>query len=470
MIKCALKIYNTLTRSVEEFKPLNPGQVGFYSCGPTVYSFAHIGNFRFYVFNDVFRRTMELMGYKVKQVMNITDVDDKTISSSRKAGLELSAFTKKYTEEFFHDLKVLNIEPADHYPAATEHIAEMTDLVGKLKAKGLTYESGGSVYYSIKKFENYGKLSGMKLSQNVDGARVDSDEYEKDNVKDFVLWKARKEGEPFWETEFGPGRPGWHLECSAMSMKYLGETFDIHSGANDLIFPHHENEIAQSEGATGKPFVRYWVHCAHLIVDGEKMSKSKGNFFTLRDLLEKQANPRAIRWLLLATHYRKNLNFTFEGLRMAQTGVEKFQNFYDELRAAKADGNDDQGFKAKASELTEKFICSLADDLNVSAALSVVFELMNEYNKLFYGRQVPPDARDAALAACETFDRVLAVLEKGKEADVPDTEIQALIDERTMARKNKDWKRSDEIRDLLKSKGILIEDKKDGIKWRRTGE
>jgi cysteinyl-tRNA synthetase len=297
-----IKFYNTLTRHLDSFKPIEKDTVKIYSCGPTVYDYAHIGNFRSYIFSDLLRRFLKYEGYKVIHTMNLTDVDDKTIRRSNEENMSLKEYTDKYIKVFFEDLETLNIEKVEYYPRATEHINEMIELIKKLDKNGYTYEADGSIYFNISKFKEYGKLSKIDLSGMKSGVRIDVDEYNKEDVRDFVLWKGKKEGEPFWETEYGAGRPGWHIECSAMSSKYLGETFDIHTGGVDLIFPHHENEIAQSECASGKKFVNYWLHCAHLIVNGEKMSKSKGNFYTLRDLLKKGYSPKAIRYLLLSTN------------------------------------------------------------------------------------------------------------------------------------------------------------------------
>jgi cysteinyl-tRNA synthetase len=322
-----LKLHNTLTNADEEFHPLEEGVVRFYTCGPTVYDYAHIGNFRTFVFQDLLRRYLEHRNYRVIHVMNITDVDDKTIHNARAQGMTLRDYTAKYTEAFLADCKTLRIEMPGLMPRATDHIPEMVALIQKLEEKGYTYRKDGSIYFSIAHFPGYGRLSKADFSGAQAGARVDTDKYDKENARDFVLWKAKKEGEDFWETDIGPGRPGWHIECSAMSMKYLGETFDIHCGGVDLIFPHHENEIAQSESATGKPFVRYWVHPEFLIVEGEKMSKSKDNFFRLKDLLDQGHSPEAIRYLLLSVHYRKQLNFTMDGLRQAQSSIQRLEDF-----------------------------------------------------------------------------------------------------------------------------------------------
>ncbi len=324
-----LRLQNTMSRSLEEFRPLVAGKVGLYTCGPTVYARVHIGNLRTFVWEDLMGRLFRALGLDVTQVMNLTDIDDKTIRGAIAEGLPLREFTQKHVDSFFEDLQTLNVVPASLYPRATDHIPEMVEIVKRLSARGHTYESDGSIWFRISTFPGYGKLSGIDLSAVKRGTRVADDEYEKEDVRDFALWKAAKEGEPesaLWTTELGKGRPGWHLECSAMSMKYLGETFDIHTGAVDNIFPHHENEIAQSEGATGKPFVRYWLHAEHLIVDGEKMAKSKGNFFTLPDLLARGWSPRAIRYLLLSVPYRQKLNFTFDGLKAAASALERLDS------------------------------------------------------------------------------------------------------------------------------------------------
>src|SRR5213593_1422940 len=372
-----LRLHNTLAGNKEEFHPIEEGLVRFYTCGPTVYDYAHIGNFRTFVFQDMLRRYLRYRGYRVRHVMNITDVDDRTIANARAEGVSLREYTARYTEAFLEDSRRLGIESPDVMPLATEHIPEMVALIRCLEERGYAYRRDGSIYFRISKFPGYGKLSKTDFAGMQAGASVDADKYDKDNARDFVLWKARKEGEDFWETELGPGRPGWHIECSAMSMKYLGETFDIHCGGVDLVFPHHENEIAQSEGATGKPFVRYWVHPEFLIVEGEKMSKSLGNQFTLRDLLAQGHAPEAIRYLLLSVHYRKQLNFTSEGLRQAHASLNRLENF--SLRMSeKADSSEPcPSFFEQVRLAREKFIEAMDDDLNTSAALGVLFEFVS---------------------------------------------------------------------------------------------
>ncbi|HXI01941.1 MAG TPA: cysteine--tRNA ligase, partial [Candidatus Saccharimonadales bacterium] len=329
-----IRFHDTMSRRVETFTPLEPGKVRLYTCGPTVYDYAHIGNFRAYAWEDLLRRFLKHRGFAVTQVMNITDVEDKIIRESARSGQSIGEYTAKYIDAFFEDIDALGLERAEHYPRATDHVPEMIELIRKLRENGHTYESGGSIYFRIGGFEPYGRLSHLDASGIQAGARVDSDEYEKEDARDFVLWKGRREGEPSWKSPFGEGRPGWHIECSAMSMKYLGESFDIHTGGVDNIFPHHENEIAQSEGATGKRLVRHWLHCAHLMVDGQKMSKSAGNFYTLRDLLGKGIEARAIRYLLLSSHYRKPLNFTIEGAAQAGQALLRLDDLDERFATA----------------------------------------------------------------------------------------------------------------------------------------
>src|SRR5450759_709277 len=366
-----LRLYNTLGRREEEFSPIEQRRVRLYTCGPTTYDTVHVGNLRTFVWEDVLRRALKRLGYDVTQVMNLTDIDDKTIRGAAREGLPLAEFTARYAEEFFRDLAILGVERAEHYPRATDHIPEMIAVIARLKARGHTYESDGSVWFRISTFPGYGRLSGVDLSQARPGERVPDDEYEKEDPKDFALWKAAKPGEPAWDSPFGRGRPGWHIECSAMSMKYLGEHFDIHTGAVDNIFPHHENEIAQSEGATGHPFVNFWLHAEHLIVDGEKMSKSKGNFYTLADLLEKGFSPRAIRYLLVSVPYRMKLNFTLDGLRGATSAVERLESLDVRLREnislkVKTPEAAGGGFAERVSAARRAAFDALEDDLNLS--------------------------------------------------------------------------------------------------------
>lgn len=462
----ALRFRNSLSRTKEEFKPIDPGKVRMYTCGPTVYYFAHIGNFRAYVFEDLLRRYLKYKSYDVVQVMNLTDIDDKTIRDSQKEGVSLKQFTTRYSEAFFEDLDALGIERAEYYPAATEHIDEMVDIIKKLADRGIAYEVDGNWYYSIEKFPDYGKLAHIDMSGMKAGARVSADEYEKDSVSDFALWKAwdEKDGDVFWETELGKGRPGWHIECSAMSTKYLGNHFDIHTGGVDNMFPHHENEIAQTEGATGEKFVNYWLHCEYLIVDGRKMSKSLGNFYTLRDVLDKGHQPLAVRYQLMATHYRQQLNFTFEGVEAAQKAITRYNDFIDNLKAYP--GGQSSGEAADViSKAKTGFEESLDDDLNISGALGAVFDFIRDINRLRDEDKLSVEERDEALAAVEAFDTVLNFRVEQEEID--DDTIKRMIDERTEARKNKDFATADKIRDDLLAMGIELKDTPQGVRYKR---
>jgi len=465
----SLKLYNTLTRKKEEFKEINKGHVNMYSCGPTVYNFAHIGNFRANIFPDLVRRYLKYKGYKLKHVMNITDVDDKTIRDSKKENLSLKEFTEKYTKYFFEDLETLNIEKVEIYPRATEHIKEMVNLIKKLLEKGYAYKADDAIYYDIKKFKEYGKLSHLNISELKAGARVCQDEYDKERANDFALWKFwdENDGDVFWETELGKGRPGWHIECSAMSMKYLGETFDIHTGGVDLIFPHHENEIAQSEAATGKKFVNYWLHNEHLLVDNKKMSKSLGNFYTLRDLLKKAYSPRSIRYILLATHYRQKLNFTFESLKAAENSIKRLDEFIIKLKDVKGEKNNKEIYV-----LTEKaksdFEDAMDDDLNVSIALSVMFDFVKKINTFIMNEQISKKDAEKAIALMHDFDSVFGILKKEEEKEEISKEVEQLIEKRQEARKNNDYELADKIRDELKEKGIILKDTKDSVRWEKA--
>ncbi len=460
-----LRLFNSMGRKKEEFKPLGK-DVKMYVCGPTIYDYAHIGNWRSFVFTDVLRRYLMYLDFKVKEVMNITDVDDKTITGSLKQGVMLNEYTKKYEQAFLDDMKTLNIIKPDIMPRATEHIKEMVELIKKLEKNGHTYKSDGSTYFKISTFRDYSKLSGIKLDEVKSGVRIDKDEYEKEDARDFVLWKATGEDEgkvgAIWETPFGPGRPGWHIECSAMSMKYLGETLDIHTGGIDLIFPHHENEIAQSECATGKQFVRYWVHCAHLIIEGEKMSKSKGNFFTLRDLIEKGHDPRALRYFLLSAHYRSQLNLTAKALQDAKNAVGSIGNFMDRLNDANGKGDAEKLIK----KVKEDFEKSMNDDLNTPNALSAVFEFMREVNKLIDEGKISKNGADKIKKQMQEFDKVLGIIKIKKEEKLT-VEEKELIEKREKFRKEKNFSEADKIREELRKKGIVLEDKPDGVKWRR---
>jgi cysteinyl-tRNA synthetase len=465
-----MRIYNTMTREVEEFQPLEPGKVRIYTCGPTVYDFAHIGNFRAYVWEDLLRRTLKLVGYEVHQVMNITDVEDKIIRRMQSDKLSLEQATQPYIDAFFEDIDRLRIERAERYPKATDHVDEMIEIALKLKARGLTYESQGSLYFKIDRFEGYGTLSNLENREVLSGARVDSDEYEKDDARDFVLWKGEKDGEISWPSPFGPGRPGWHLECSAMAMKYLGETFDLHTGGVDNIFPHHENEIAQSEGSTGKRYVNYWMHVAHLMVEGEKMSKSKGNFYTLRDLLEKGYAPRAIRLLLLGTYYRSPLNFTIEGLKKAASEVQRLDDLAARLkREPSTEAGDNDPYNAALARDVEEFRTALANDLNVSSAFGAVFRTVRQTHAALDRGELPTGSRECLAQAMAVYHSILDLEPEAEGGDdgALAAEVEALIEARKLARASKDFAESDRIRDSLLERGIVLEDTPQGTVWKR---
>ncbi len=457
-----MKFFNTYTRSEEEFHPISGNEVKMYTCGPTVYNYAHIGNFRAYIFEDILRRTLKYCGYDVVQVMNLTDVDDKTIRDSRAAGIALDIYTKKYKDSFFQDLETLRIEKAEHYPEATRHVPGMIEIIKVLLEKGYAYiGEDKSIYYSVAKFADYGKLARIDMENQRAGVRVKTDEYGKDAVADFALWKAwdENDGDVVWDSPWGRGRPGWHIECSAMSMKYLGKTFDIHTGGIDNMFPHHEDEIAQSEAANGCRFVNYWLHCEYLIVNGQKMSKSLGNFFTLRDLIAKGYSAREIRWVLLGTHYRNKLNFTLDACVQAKNMLQKFSDFFVRLhsvRNSSAAGDSAGEMVAKAKTA---FTSALASDLNISEALAAVFALEHEANKLMETGKMGASGAEAVLGQFKDFDRIFAVfdVDSADTGSVP-AEITALLEERTSAKKNKNYARSDEIRKQLQSMGWVIED------------
>ena len=464
----ALQLYNTLTRSLSPFEPLEPGHVRMYTCGPTVHDFAHIGNFRAYVFEDLLRRVLKSQGWRVTQVMNLTDVDDKTIRKSAAAGLALRDYTRRYAEAFFADLDALGIERAEHYPAATDHIPEMIALIRRLEEKGFAYRSeDGSVYFNIERLPDYGKLAHLDRSGLRPGARVAQDEYEKENFGDFALWKAwdAGDGDVAWDSPWGRGRPGWHIECSAMSMKYLGETFDIHTGGVDNIFPHHEDEIAQSEAATGKPFARFWLHCAHLIVEGRKMSKSLGNFFTLRDVMSKGYTGREARYVLIGAHYRQALNFTFASLDAARAALRRVDEFTARLREA-AGGSAPGALPEWAAEADARFRAALEDDLNSSAALGALFDGIHAGNRAFDSGAMTPAAASAVLALFDTWDQCLGVLKPA--ADETPAEILELVRRRDEARRAKQWAESDRLRDALKTRGWIVQDTPQGAKVKRA--
>ncbi len=462
----ALHLYNTLTRSLEPFAPLDGNKARMYSCGPTVYNYVHIGNLRSFTFQDILRRYLHHRGYKLYHVMNVTDVDDKIIRDSIKAGQSIGEYTAQYRKAFEEDAATLRLEPPEQVTPATEHIGDMIDLIRRLQEEGHTYESNGSTYFRIASFPDYGKLSKLDVSGIKPGARVEQDEYEKDELRDFALWKASKPDEPAWDSPFGPGRPGWHIECSAMAMKYLGESFDIHTGGVDLVFPHHENEIAQSEGATGKPFARFWLHAEHLLVDNQKMSKSVGNFYTLRDLLDKGFTAAAIRYLLASVPYRKQLNFTFDGLRAAQTAIERLRNFQRRLEEGGSGEGTNPVVTERAETACKSFIAGMDDDLNTAQALGAVFEFIRDVNtKMDAGEFQSGNVADA-VKVLELFDSIFDVLKSKESGQVPAEEVESLIAERIAARKARDFARSDAIRDELKGRAVILEDTPQGTRWK----
>ena len=470
-----MRFYNTLGRNMQDFQPIEEKVAKMYTCGPTVYNYAHIGNFRAYLFEDLLRRSLEYHGYKVTQVMNLTDVDDKTIRDSRAAGLKLQDFTRKYKDAFFEDLRTLRIEPAEHYPEATTHIPEMIEMIRILFEKGFAYKSeDGSVYFSIAKFKDYGKLAKIDMEQPRSGVRINNDEYDKDSVADFALWKAWSEsdGDVKWDSPWGPGRPGWHLECSAMSMKYLGRTFDIHTGGIDNMFPHHEDEIAQSEAANSCKFVNYWLHCEHLTIDKKKMSKSLGNFYTLRDLLNKGYSGKEVRWALIGTHYRSKLNFNLGLCDQARSTLKKFADFFGRLKALPQGTAGKEEAAGLAADADKKFADAIGDDLNIAEALSAVFTLERAVNTALASNSLQSEAGGVILEQFRRFDRVLAVFDVdaavSEEAEDVPAGIMALAQKRIEARKAKDFKTADEIRDSLKAQGWVIIDTPQGMKVKKA--
>ncbi len=465
-----LKLTNTLTGKQEVFVPEDNETVRMYTCGPTVYNFVHIGNLRTYVFEDILRRHL-LSKWKLRHVMNITDIDDKIISRSIETGKDLKSYTRPYTEAFFEDCEKLRIQKPDLITPATDDIPEMIELVNRLLEKGYAYREGDSIYYRISKFPNYGRLSRLDRRELKIGARIDADEYEKEEPRDFVLWKAPKDPrEPRWHAPFGEGRPGWHLECSAMAMKHLGETLDIHCGGVDNIFPHHENEIAQSEAATGRPFVRFWIHGEHLLVEGEKMAKSKGNFFTLRDLLEKGYDPLAIRYLLLSVRYRKQLNFTFDGLKEAKSALGRIEGFIFHLTSTQLKPGSNAKISAAIGVAREQFEAALDDDLNTSGALGALFTLMGEVNVAMNAGELQENDRTEIKNWLKVIDERLAIIPPMEQLVLGDeevVEIEGLIRQRNEARLNRDFAISDKIKKDLFDRGVLIEDTREGTRWRR---
>ncbi|MFC5861480.1 cysteine--tRNA ligase [Acidicapsa dinghuensis] len=493
-----LRLYNTLSGQLDELTPSDGEELRMYACGPTVYDYGHIGNFRTFLQIDVLRRFLKLKGMRLKHVMNITDVDDKIIRNAAAQGVPIGEYTPKFEKAFLDDLESLQIEQPEVMARATEHIPEMVELVERLEAAGAAYRTGegtddGSWYFRLKAFPEYGKLSKKDLEGITDGARVDVDEYEKDSARDFALWKAVKPGETSWETKIGRGRPGWHLECSAMSMKYLGESFDLHAGGEDLMFPHHENEIAQSESVTRKPLARHWMHVRFLLVDGRKMSKSEGNFYTLRDLLLKGYKASAIRLALISVPYRHQLNFTFEGLTEATNAIDRLRTFVGRLKKASLAAGTTDSLQVAAEKAEAGYFAALENDLNTAEARAPIFDLVRMVNSALDAGTVLEGDRERVLQVLDEFDAVFAVIaDRDAEptkaaiewaqssglgdkiapellagAGLTDAEVDALIAERNMARKQRNFKRSDEIRDELAAKGIVIEDSREGVRWKR---
>ncbi|HTR35574.1 MAG TPA: cysteine--tRNA ligase [Bryobacteraceae bacterium] len=464
----ALRFYNTLTQRVENFEPLDGKTVRMYTCGPTVYNYAHIGNLRTFTFEDILRRWLLYRGYQMDHVMNITDVDDKIIRNATAEHKSLAEYTAKYTEAFLEDTAALRLQRPERMLKATEHIPEMVQAIEELGKHGFTYASDGSVYYRISKFPGYGKLSHNDFSGIRAGARVDVDEYDKTDARDFVLWKAPKEGEPFWESEIGPGRPGWHIECSVMAMKYLGATLDIHAGGVDLIFPHHENEIAQSEALTSKPFARFWMHSEFLNVESQKMAKSAGNFFTLRDLRAQGFQPEVVRYLLASVPYRKKLNFTFDGLKAAAVAIERLRNFKLRLETDRFAEGANEKIAERTQAALHQFEEGLDDDLNTAEALAAVFEFVRETNTAMDAGEFRAGNTAAAIDLLERFDRIFAVLEPTRtETGLSDTDVERLIAERAQAKKSRNFARSDQVRQELLEAGVILEDTKEGTRWKR---
>ncbi len=465
-----LRLYNTLSREKEIFIPLVPGEVRMYSCGPTVYNLPHIGNLRTFLWSDLLRRYLEYRGLRVTQVMNITDVEDKIIRNANAAGQPIDTYVVPYIDAFHASLKRLRVRPADHYPRATEYIPEMVALVQRLTDRGHTYVADGSTYFRVTTLADYGKLARVEIDTTSEFSRIESDEYEKESARDFVLWKAKKEGEPSWPTAIGEGRPGWHLECSAMSMDLLGETFDIHTGAVDLIFPHHENEIAQSEGATGKPFVRFWIHGEHLNIDQQKMSKSLGNIYTLAEIEEMGYDPIALRYALLSVPHRTKLNFTIQSLDDAKNALTRIESFLlrldDVARSAPHDAaHADDHADSLIGTFLAQFQEAMDDDLNTAGALGAIFTLIRDANTAIDAGRISAGDAEGIKAALMKVDPVLDILPR-RDANV-DAEIEALIAARNAARKSRNFAESDRIRDELLARGILLEDTPGGTRWRR---
>ena len=489
-----LRLFNTLSGQVDELVPADGQALRMYACGPTVYDYGHIGNFRTFLQIDVLRRFLKLTGVKVRHVMNITDVDDKIIRNSAAAGIPISEYTPKYVEAFFEDLDALRVERPEQIARATEHIDKMVELIQKLRDAGAAYRTDdGSWYFRLAAFPEYGKLSKKDLTGIEDGARVDVDEYEKDSARDFALWKAAKPGETSWDTPIGQGRPGWHIECSAMAMEYLGDSFDLHAGGEDLMFPHHENEIAQSESVTHKAFARHWMHVRFLLVDGRKMSKSEGNFFTLRDLLLKGYKASAIRLALISVPYRHQLNFTFDSLTEATNAIDRLRTFYQRIKSGSFPHGENDDIQLAAKKARVEYMAALANDLNTAEARAPIFDLLRIGNTAIDQGKFFAGDRDAVLTVLADFDAVFDVIEdgdaeptrravewaekSGRQADVApellarqgltDDAIEALVAERTQAKKHRNFARADQIRKELADKGVIIEDSKDGVRWKR---
>ena len=464
-----LSIHNTLSGQLEEFRPMVEGEAKFYYCGPTVWDYGHIGNFRSAIAADVLRRYLKFKGLRVTQVMNITDVDDRIIAKAQESGLAIDDYTQKYIDAFWEDFDALGCERPEVAPRATRHIPEMVLIIEKLEERDHAYQSDGSIYYRIKSFPEYGKLSKINFAGNIEGGseRIDTDKYEKEDARDFALWKApNKPEEPAWDASIGRGRPGWHIECSAMSMKYLGETFDLHLGGIDLVFPHHENEIAQSEGATGKPFARYWLHFEHLKVEGETMSKSKGNYYTFRDLTAKGFSAAAIRYFLLSVPCRKQLNFTFDALKGAEKTVASLRDFRARLEEAKTEPGRDDVLHTAIEQALKDFEAGMDDDLNTSKALAAVFEFRRDLNTAMDAGEFGADDRAAVLDLLARIDSVLGVLGE-EEEQMLDPEIESKIEERNTARRKRNFDLADGIRKELAGRGIILEDTPQGTKWKR---
>jgi len=464
----ALRFYNTLTQQLEPFTPLSGNVVRMYTCGPTVYNFVHIGNLRTFTFQDILRRWLHARGYQLDHVMNSTDVEDKIIRSAAAEHKTIGEYTAVYTQAFLEDAAKLRLQRPERLVKATEHIPDMVAAIQKLEELGYTYRSDGSIYYRIANFPSYGKLSHNDFSGIRAGARVDVDEYDKADARDFVLWKAKKDEDLAWETPLGAGRPGWHIECSVMAMKYLGETLDIHTGGVDLTFPHHENEIAQSEAITGKQFARFWLHAEHLSIDAQKMSKSLGNFYTLRDLVGMGYAPEAIRYLLASVPYRKKLNFTFEGLKAAATSIERLRNYKLRLETAKFAEGTSEKLTERAQAGRKAFDEALDDDLNTAEALAAAFEYVRDTNTAMDNGEFLAGNVVGAREFLDWFDSIFDVLRPTeKESELPDHQIDALVSERTAAKKARDFARADQIRGDLASQGVILEDTKEGVRWKR---